>query len=151
LRGQQQLDEFELFVQCFAHGKTVGFPVETIEKAFESQLELLVQEENLKEWKVKYDETERCRILAFNVLPPYDLITMMGIQRPCNDPRLWESLFALLSTGYLGLYFTAPHFWKQKNFIIIAGNADIVQFPTMPNGIRRVSSAEGICRELEAA
>ncbi len=145
------LDEFELYVQRYEDGEGVGFPVETLQTVFGSQLELLVEEEYSVYWKVKYDHAERCRFLIFRFPPQVTLIRILAVQNPCRDPRLWDSLHALLGMGNFGLFFTAPHFWKQKNFLIVADSADVAHFRVAPHAIRRVSDGEGICRELETA
>jgi hypothetical protein len=135
--------QLEVFIQCFERGKAAGVPTAAIREVFGPNLEI-VDEEN---WKVFYDEKNWCNVWAARLPSDHSRVCLVSIADPCDDSRLWESLFAILKLGSFVLY------WSTRCLLV----ADSAVTQDLPRGIvesavrvQQVLSGSDIRHELES-
>lgn len=90
---------FDVFLQCFA-GEPTG-----ISRAVVRNLFPVVEENSERDsWSVHYDRMNSCRIQVTPAKSNAELITSLGVNRPCGNVRFWESVLAILRMGPVILY-----------------------------------------------
>lgn len=83
---------FDLYVQVFVDGSEGGFPPQLLREAVGEPLVEL--EDDF--WQVRYSDAESSDFFLQPCAHDASLIHTLSIHRPCNDPRLWRALYALL-------------------------------------------------------
>jgi hypothetical protein len=111
---------FEVFVQCFERGQFSGSPVAAVWGAFNHVLDTSSD----AEWKIRYDDTNRCNIYVHRHEERPELVHSITVNRPCADVRLWNSLHQLLRLGNWVLYFPA-----EKPPLLIANESTALHLP----------------------
>ncbi len=90
---------FDIYLQCIA-GEPPG-----ISRAAVRALFPVVEESSEPDyWSVRYDRANSCTIRVTPAKSNRDLITSLGVNRPCGDVRFWESVLAILRMGPVILY-----------------------------------------------
>jgi hypothetical protein len=90
---------FEVYLQCFA-GESSGISRDSVRALFP-----IVEESSEPDhWSVRYDGVNSCRIHVTPAKSNNELITALGVSRPCGDVRFWESMLAILRMGSVILY-----------------------------------------------
>jgi hypothetical protein len=92
---------FEVYVQCFQRGQPGGVPRAAVRPLFP----VVEAESGPDYWSVRYDDRNSCRVGITPLESDPALVEALCVYRPCGDPRLWESLLAVMRLGPVALYF----------------------------------------------
>jgi hypothetical protein len=91
---------FEVYLQCFANGEPAGVSRAALADLFAIDR---VQRHN-DEWEADYGDCG-CDIMVVPLDQDDELIHQITIERPCQDMRLWESVYRTMTLGSVILYF----------------------------------------------
>jgi hypothetical protein len=94
---------FEVFMQCSDRGQPSGVAAEAVRGAFTH----FADNSEPDYWRLRYDELNSCDVLVTRFKGQPDQITALAVHRPCEDRRLWDSLYRVLKLGRWVLYFPA--------------------------------------------
>lgn len=90
---------FDLFVGCFEEGDLASFPTEVVINAFAAHT-LEVEPDCLR---LAYDDSGiACTYVYLDTSAPHT--SHFSVNRPVDDPALYEALLAILREGNLALY-----------------------------------------------
>ena len=92
---------FEVYVECYEHGKPAGVPRTAINSLFP----VVEAESEPDYWSVRYDDSNSCHVHVSPLASDPSSIKSLCVLRPCDDPRLWDALFAVMQLGAMVLYF----------------------------------------------
>ena len=94
---------FDLYLQKFENGKAAGISQDVIRNAFGKYM-IEIDEDF---WQVQYSAGVSSDIFLQSLPGDDSLIHTLSIHRPCNDIRLWESLWLLLELPGTVFYYPA--------------------------------------------
>jgi hypothetical protein len=92
---------FDIYLNCFDHGKPAGVPVLSVRALFP----VVDNESDPDYWKVRYGESVWCKIRVALLPTDVTLVTHLGVCRPLRDMRFWEAILAVMRLGAVALYF----------------------------------------------
>jgi hypothetical protein len=92
---------FEIYMQCFDHGKPTGVPLSSVRALFP----IVESESEPGYWKVYYEESDWCNIDMHLLATDATRVEYLCAFRPCGDMRFWEAILAVLQLGPVVLYF----------------------------------------------
>lgn len=58
-------------------------------------------------WHIAYDDLNNCDVYVSRDKADPSRVTGLTISRPCGDGRLWDSIYAILSSGPWVMYYPA--------------------------------------------
>jgi hypothetical protein len=91
---------FEVYLQCFGESEQKG-----ISRAAVRSLFPIMEEKSERDyWRVKYDDRNSCDIGVSAVPSNNEMLKSLFVDRPCGDPRLWESLISVLRMGSVVIF-----------------------------------------------
>ncbi|PTU75170.1 hypothetical protein [Pseudomonas mangrovi] len=90
---------FDLFVGCFENGELASFPTEVVINAFAAHT-LAIDPDGLR---LAYDDSGMaCTYVYLDTSAPRT--SHFSVNRPVDDPALYQALLAILREGHLALY-----------------------------------------------
>jgi hypothetical protein len=92
---------FDLYFQPVVDGE----PLEISRAELQSFFPVLEKKSQPDYWTIRYDSLNICHIGVKAFPSANDLLSSFYVERPCDDPRLWEALFRALNRGPIVLYF----------------------------------------------
>jgi len=90
---------FDIYLQCIA-----GEPPGISRAAVRALFPVVEGSSEPDYWNVRYDRVNSCTIRVTPAKSNRDLITSLGVNRPCGDVRFWEAVLAILQMGPVILY-----------------------------------------------
>lgn len=94
---------FELYMQCYDHGLLAGTPVDAVRGLFTN----IRADSAPDDWHLWYDDANNCHVEITRQTDYPDRVESLVVWRPCQDSRLWDSLYRLLELGPWVLFFPA--------------------------------------------
>jgi hypothetical protein len=85
---------FEVLLVCYDAGNPSGVPRKRLHELFDAYVKDGLDPDS---WDVEYGGIERCSIYLTPMPSDNDLIYVTTVYRPCGDPRLWQSLYLLMT------------------------------------------------------
>jgi len=135
---------FEIYVQAYRNGEQAELPREEVFLLFG---DYAVKASPVL-WKIYYDSQNSCDIYVNLKSSDESQVNSFTVYRPCNDRRLWNSLFAIIGLGHVALYFSGSH-------VLLRSEASVAHIPTdmvdALGGCIVVKDVEEILNELSAA
>jgi len=84
---------FAAWVQWFEGGHQASVPLAALENAFGAS----VARREQARWYLRHHGRDCCQLHLKT--GPTDGVIAVTLSRPCNDPALWDGVFAILSAG----------------------------------------------------
>ena len=92
---------FDIYLECFEDGAPCGIPHTFVRQIFGSHLTEIEPDY----WTLTFGPNESCSVFPTVLDRSPDQVQSLSIGNPCDDPRLWQSLFGLLGFGQTILCF----------------------------------------------
>ena len=83
---------FDAYLQVFQEHVPAGLSDETVQAPFGKHLVQL----EVDYWQVRYESDQSCDIFLQPLAGSFSIIHTVTFHRPCEDVRLWQSIWALL-------------------------------------------------------
>ena len=92
---------FEICLVCYHAGNAAGVPRGEIHELFDAHVSVGSEPDW---WDLVYERETTCSICLTPMDGNSDLIHVIVVSRPCEDRRLWQSLFSIMSKNNVLLW-----------------------------------------------
>jgi hypothetical protein len=135
---------FDVFVECFEHGKSNGIPEREIRAAFGSALR---DDPQFECWLVGYgpEPTGTSTVYFSRDSSDAEKITGFMVNRPLADPRFWNAIYRIMLLGNVVLVFPG------NEHPLVAAPAAIEHLPEGLQDAVVVENGQGIVAAIQSA
>ena len=91
---------FEVYLQCFGETETTGIS-RTVVRSFFPITEVDSEPDY---WRVRYDSKNSCEIGVTPLASGREMLTVLFVNLPCGDLKLWEGLLRVLRMGCVVMF-----------------------------------------------
>lgn len=127
---------FDVFLITFGETERTGISRQVVRALFP----VVEKTSGPDSWVIAYDKDNRCRIDVKALASDDDALIRIGVERPCGDSRLWQSLFQVLKMGHIFMVWPGgrPVVASMRNAAFLPEQLDALGLPQV------VGSAEAL-------